>query len=82
MVAEFSSIVGDEKANVTSDKVSLSVNSNVNGVITPLLTKTSLYVAFTAVPGETTRDSANSYKSSSSPTMEIVPVVCPAKTSN
>ena len=34
-------IVGDENANVTSDKSSSSVNSKVTGLATPSVTKTS-----------------------------------------
>ena len=78
VVDEFSSIVGEENSNITSDSVSLSSNSNVTGIATPSATKASLYIAFTGVPGETTSDSVSSNSSSSIPAMLKVPVVCPA----
>ena len=78
VVDEFSSIVGEENSNTTSENSSLSVSSKVNGLAIPFVSKSSLYMALLAVLGETINDSASSNKSSSSPVKVNVPVVSPA----
>ena len=78
VVVEFSSIVGDERANVTSDSSSSSVNSSTTGFVTLFVIKVSLKIAFSGVPGWTIIDSVNSYKSSSIPVIVKLPVVSPA----
>ena len=78
VVVEFSSIVGEENSNTTSESSSLSVSSKVNGVAIPFVSKSSLYMALLAVLGETINDSASSNKSSSSPIKVNAPVVSPA----
>ena len=51
VVDEFSSMVGEENSNTTSENSSLSVSSKVNGVTIPFVSKSSLYMALLAVLG-------------------------------
>jgi len=78
VVEEFSSIVGEENSNTTSENSSLSVSSKVNGFAIPSVSKSSLNVAFFAALGNTINDSVSSNKSSSLPVKVNVPVVSPA----
>ena len=78
VVDEFSSIVGEESSNTTSDNSSLSVSSKANGFGMPLVSKSSLYVALFAALGNTINDSVSSNKLSSFPVKVNVPVVSPA----
>ena len=68
---EFSSILSDEKANVTNGAVSLSVK-----VIA--IAEASGNVAFDGDPGVTIIVSSNSNNESSSPVIVEIPVVSPA----